>query len=166
MRKWGSPTRGWIEAARAAKGPGLAGPLAKETTLRTLAFALCSALVLAAPPAPAKSEKSVVVKKALAQSVRIEVQAGRKVAATASGVVVGSAEGTSFILTNAHVVAPALDDGGKLVVIVERPRLLRLPARLVANGSVPDEDLALLAVERSLPAAALAGNDEVTMGDD
>jgi S1-C subfamily serine protease len=131
-------------------------------------FALPFALVLAAPrPARAKTEKSRVVKKALIESVRIEVAVGRKVVAQASGTVVASAGGTSWILTNAHVVEPVLEaKDGTLTVLVERPQPVRLSARLVAAGKAPEEDLALLAVDRKLPAAAIAAEEDVSVGDD
>ena len=126
------------------------------------------ALALAAAfPADAKSDKSRVIKKALVQSVRVEVAAGGQVVAVASGVVVAADETTSYVLTNAHVVAPAIDaKGGRLTVLVERPTRLRLAARLVATGKLPDEDLALLVNEKKLPVAPLAADEEVSVGDD
>ena len=131
-------------------------------------FALiAAATVLAlATPALAKSDKSRVVKKALVQSVRVEVAQGGKVMSVASGVVVAGDETTSYVLTNAHVVAPAEGKGGRLTVIIERPTRMRLAARLVATGKVPEEDLALLVIEKKLPVAPLANDDEVSVGDD
>ena len=43
---------------------------------------------------------------------------------------------------------------------------LRLAARLVATGKLPDEDLALLVIEKKLPVAPLAADEEVSVGDD
>ncbi len=130
-------------------------------------LALPIAFTLLSPPAEAKSDKSKVVKAALHQSVRIEVMVSGKLVAQASGVVVAGTASTSYILTNAHVVEPASEsEEGSIVVLIERPRLLRVEARLVASGKVPDEDLALLAIDHKLPAAPIAAEEEVGVGDD
>jgi S1-C subfamily serine protease len=142
--------------------------LTKETRLRQLAFiALLAVAVAAPPPAAAKSDKSRVVQNALVQSVRVEVSAGGKVVSVASGVVVAADESSSWILTNAHVVVAAADgQAGKLAVLVERPVALRLAARLAANGKVPEEDLALLVVDKKLPVAPIAEETDVDVGAD
>jgi serine protease Do len=141
-----------------------------EATLRKLwtLLALPALLTIPSGSALAKSDKSRVVKKALYQSVRVEVMAFGKLVAQASGVVVATNDGTSYVLTNAHVVAPALEaaEQGKLTVIVERPRLARVTARLIATGRVPEEDLALLSIERKLLPVSIAADDEVDVGDD
>lgn len=138
----------------------------KELRLK-LASLLALAALAFAVPAQAKSEKSKVVKAALLQSVRVEVKVDGKVVSAASGVVVASEAGKSYVLTNAHVVAPAQSgQPAELSVIVERPRLTRMKAQLFRVGSVPDEDLALLSLEKKLPAVALAGEEDVTVGDD
>ena len=50
---------------------------------------------------------------------------------------------------------------------MERPKLHRLPARVIAEGKVPDEDLALLAVYgETLAPAQLASEEHVDVGDD
>ena len=136
--------------------------------MRTREFALFALTIAAiAAPAHARSDKSRVVQKALRQSVRVEVVVGGKVARTASGVVVASDKGQSWVLTNEHVV----DRGGlrgtaSFQVVVERPKLHRVPARVVAEGEVPDEELALLAIDEALAAAPLATEAEVQVGDD
>jgi S1-C subfamily serine protease len=133
-------------------------------TVRTafLAFALL------AFPAFAKSDKSKVVQKALRQSVRVEVLARGKVERAASGVVVAVEGDTSYVLTNQHVVQrEGLPASASFQVVVERPKLHRVRARVVQEGKVPDEDLALLAVEgEALVPALLATEEQVDVGDD
>lgn len=117
--------------------------------------------------AQGRSERSKVVQRALRQSVRVEVVVGGKLARAASGVVVAAEKGGSFILTNAHVVQrEGLSQAPTFVVVIERPRLHRVPAEVVLQGKVPDEDLAVLSVDEQLPTVPLAGEDEVSVGDD
>ena len=119
------------------------------------------------PAAHARSEKSRVVQKALHQSVRVEVTVSGKVVRAASGVVVASEDGLSYVLTNEHVVQrEGLRGAATFAVVVERPKLHRVEAHLVAEGEVPDEDLALLAVREQLSAAPLALEEDVQVGDD
>ena len=122
----------------------------------------------AGAPAQAKTERSRVVQRALRQSVRVEVMVSGKVARAASGVVVATEGKTSYVLTNAHVVQrDGLKGPASFDVVIERPLLHRLRARVVHEGKVPDEDLALLAVEgEALSAVAIAGEEEVDVGDD
>jgi serine protease Do len=131
-------------------------------------LAAFAALVLLAPvPALAKSEKSRVVQKALLQSVRVEVTTSGKVVRAATGVVVASDEGKSFILTNEHVVSR---DGRKgtptYTVVIERPALRRITAFVRFEGEVPAEDLAILEVSEVLPVVPVAPPLDVQVGDD
>jgi S1-C subfamily serine protease len=122
-----------------------------------------------AAPAPAfKSVKSRIVQRALRQSVRVEVLVQGKVARAASGVVVATDGGTSYILTNEHVVSrEGLSGTASFVVVVERPQVHRVPARVTFEGHVPEEDLALLAVEgEKLAPVEIAAEDQVDVGDD
>ena len=129
---------------------------------------LVAAMLLAALPALAKSDKGKVVQKALRQSVRIEVIVHGKVERAASGVVVAAEGGTSYVLTNQHVVQrEGIKGAASFQIVVERPKLHRLPARVIHEGKVPEEDLALLAVEgEMLPVAPIAGEGQVDVGDD
>jgi S1-C subfamily serine protease len=128
-------------------------------------FALTMSAIVA--PVQARSDKSRVVQKALRQSVRVEVVVAGKVARTASGVVVASDKGQSWVLTNEHVVErDGLRGTASFHVVVERPKLHRVPARIVAEGEVPDEDLALLEIDEALVPAPLATETEVQVGDD
>jgi len=126
------------------------------------------ALALLALPAFAKSEKSRVVQKALRYSVRVEVLVRGKVERAASGVVVATEGDTSYVLTNEHVVQrEGLSGNASFQVVVERPKLRRLQARVIAEGKVPDEDLALLAVYgEALTPAQIVAEDHVDVGDD
>ena len=117
--------------------------------------------------AQARSEKSRVVQKALRQSVRVEVQVAGKVVRAASGVVVSADDEGSYVLTNQHVVQrEGLRGAASFLVVIERPKLHRVEAHLVAEGEVPDEDLALLRVAEQLAPVSLAGEDDVQVGDD
>jgi S1-C subfamily serine protease len=121
------------------------------------------------PPGPTfKTAKSRIVQRALRQSVRVEVMVNGKVARAASGVVVANDGDTSYILTNEHVVSrEGLAGTASFVVVVERPQLHRMPARVTFEGHVPEEDLALLAVEgEKLAAVEIAAGDQVDVGDD
>ena len=124
-------------------------------------------LAFAALPAQARSDKSKVVERALQQSVRVEVTVRGKVERAASGVVIGTEGSTSYVLTNQHVVQrQGLQGAATFQIVVERPKLHRVRARVVAEGRVPDEDLALLAVEEALPGVRIAGEGQVDVGDD
>ena len=136
-------------------------------TRQNLLVAAISVVLLAAP-AWARSDKGKVVQKALHQSVRVEVVVRGQVQRAASGVVVAVEGQTSYVLTNEHVVQrEGLKGAASFQVVVERPKLHRLPAHVIAEGKVPDEDLALLAVEgEALVPAAIASEDQVDVGDD
>ena len=115
--------------------------------LSRLLAAFATLALLAPLPARAKSEKSRVVQKALLQSVRVEVTVAGKVARAATGVVVANDAGSSFILTNEHVVSrDGLKGTPSYTIVVERPALRRIPARVRFEGEVPAEDLAILEI--------------------
>lgn len=122
----------------------------------------------------ATSPRSQVVRRILPSSVRVQVLSGTEVRRSASGVVVRAENARagggsrSLVLTNAHVVEPgSLQDVSYRVLVERRGRVERvLPAKLVAVGSVPDVDLALVSVEVSLPAAELGSEELVEVGDD
>lgn len=131
-------------------------------------YTLAAALALVAFPALAKTEKSRVIKKALRESLRVEVLVKGKVERAASRVVVAAEGDTSYVLTNEHVVQrEGLSGSASFQIVMERPKLHRLKARVVAEGKAPDEDLALLAMDgEALPPVPLAAEDEVEVGDD
>jgi S1-C subfamily serine protease len=130
--------------------------------------ALTVLFALLALPAFAHSDKSKVVHKALRQSVRVEVLVHGKVQRAASGVVVAAEDGTSWVLTNQHVIQrEGLSGAASFEVVIERPRLHRVKARVFAEGKVPDEDLALLVVQgEPLAPVQIATGEQVDVGDD
>jgi serine protease Do len=119
-------------------------------------------------PAFARSEKGRVAQKALRQSVRVEVMVKDQLERAASGVVVAVEGDTSYVLTNEHVVQrEGLPGSASFRIVVERPKLHRLKARVIYEGKVPDEDLALLAVEgEALTPAPIASAEQIDVGDD
>jgi S1-C subfamily serine protease len=131
-------------------------------------LAALAAVPFALPAAAeARSDKSRVVQKALRQSVRVEVQVGGKVVRAASGVVIAADDGHSYVLTNQHVVQrEGLRGSANFLVVVERPKLHRVEAKLLAEGEVPDDDLALLSIPEQLTPVAIATEDDVQVGDD
>jgi S1-C subfamily serine protease len=104
--------------------------------------------------------------------VRLVTTEGDKVRRTASGVVIGNERteqgATTYVVTNAHAVEPGGLKNPKLVVTVEhRGDVTEYPAEVVATGSVPDMDLALLRVPGvALTPAQLASDDELEIGED
>ena len=135
--------------------------------LSRLLAAFATLALLAPVPARAKSEKSRVVQKALLQSVRVEVTVAGKVTRAASGVVVANDSGSSFVLTNEHVVSrDGLKGTPSYAVIVERPALRRIPARVRFEGEVPSEDLAVLEIGEALPAVSIGQPVDAQVGDD
>lgn len=137
-------------------------------TRMNLLSAALGVIFLAGPASWAKSEKSKVVQRALRHSVRVEVMVRGEVQRVASGVVIAADGKTAFILTNEHVVQrEGLSGNASFQIVVERPKLHRLRARVVAEGKVPDEDLAILAVEgEALQPAPIASEEQVDVGDD
>jgi serine protease Do len=135
---------------------------------RTDLLSAALGVIFLAGPAWARSDKGKVVQKALRQSVRVEVLVRGEMQRAASGVVVASDGHTSWVLTNEHVVQrEGLSGAASFQIVVERPKLHRLKARVVSEGRVPDEDLALLAVEgEALTPAAIAAEGQVDVGDD
>lgn len=141
--------------------------------LSILVVSILASLVTSAAPAEGPGSRAQVVRHALPRSVRIQVFAGDELRRSASGVVV-AAEATkdgparSLVLTNAHVADPQGLGEVHYVALVERQGRVdqTLQARLVALGQVPELDLALLEVPELLPAAELASEAQVGVGDE
>jgi serine protease Do len=132
-----------------------------------LLAAIAAAALVLPGAAHARSDKSRVVQKALRQSVRVEVLVGGKLVRVASGVVVAAEDGVSYILTNEHVVQrEGLRGSAAFLVVIERPKLRRVEARLIEEGEVPDEDLALLTIPEPITPVQVGGEDDVQVGDD
>lgn len=126
----------------------------------------------AAAPSPTGGHRRELVKRILRHNVRVFVMEGTVAKRTASGVVVGTelaSTGTSsFVLTNAHVVAPGkLKDPRYVVVVDNGVDSLEYVGAPVAAGSVPEMDLALIQVRGvALEPVELATDDELALGDD
>ncbi|MBF5044067.1 trypsin-like peptidase domain-containing protein [Aggregicoccus sp. 17bor-14] len=147
-----------------------AGPSAKERAAQTSLLTPSAQRVLAEEAArPTRRE---LVRGILPHNVRFVVEEDGEAKRTASGVVIGSeltAHGSvSYVLTNAH----ALDTEGltapRMLVTLERQgEVHEYPAEPLAQGSVPDMDLALLRVRGlELPPAQLADDSELEPGGD
>jgi serine protease Do len=141
--------------------------------LLTVAALRASGLEPPRPVTPVEaSHRSKVVRDVMPRSVRLQVVVKGVVRRTGSGVVV-SVDGVapserSLVVTNAHVVDPAGLSSPTYQVLLERQgRVERtLPARLLGLGRVPETDLALMEVDAALPAALLADERDVDVGDD
>ena len=133
--------------------------------------------VLAAPlaqPALAMERPSRrdMVRQILPYNVRFMVYEGSAARRTASGVAIGNDTGPegvfTYVLTNAHAVDPeGLEHPTYAVLVENRGEVAEYPATPVAVGSVPELDLALVKVRGiTLPAAPLAEDSELELGDD
>ncbi|QRK06942.1 trypsin-like peptidase domain-containing protein [Archangium violaceum] len=122
-------------------------------------------------PTPRLSRKEQV-QRILPHNVRLAVIEGGKAKRTASGVVIGNEKTAgglvSYVLTNAHAVEMAeLKDPSLVVIVDDRADSTEYGAQVVATGSVPDMDLALLKVPGlPLAPAQLAADSELELGDD
>jgi S1-C subfamily serine protease len=126
---------------------------------------------VAAHQEQAKPSRKQIIRAVLSNSVRIKVLDGDKARKLASGVVIASRdtpEGKeSYVVTNAHVVH---DDGFEhenVHALIDLGREVKeLPAEILAEGSVPEMDLALVRVKGiALPPADLASEDDLELGD-
>lgn len=103
----------------------------------------------AAAPSPART-RGTVIKEILPSNVRIAVQADGQQLRSASGVIFAVEQGlaapTSYVLTNAHVVAAEGDRTTFEVLVDQKQRTTRFPATVIATGKVPDPDIAVLKV--------------------
>jgi S1-C subfamily serine protease len=124
-----------------------------------------------APEAPRPTRKQLV-RRILPHNVRFVVSEGGKAKRTASGVVIGNERSEagvlSYVVTNAHaVVLEGLKAPRLLVTVERRGEVTEFPAEVVATGSVPDMDLALLRVrDLDLAPAELASDEELEVGED
>lgn len=136
-------------------GPGLA-----------LAFALALAPAEGAAAA-AKNPRADTVRRVFPSAVRLEIVAGGEVVRSASGVAFARELGRTYVLTNAHVVEPSGSWKGTIEMrVLGSNGTTRAPARVVARGRAPDDDLAVLEVTAELPVTLLAPDDALELGDD
>lgn len=123
--------------------------------------------ILGPTSARAASARSTTVRKVFPAAVRIQIWAGGEVVRSASGIAFAAEGDRTYILTNAHVIERAAGWRDPIETRV-LPSDGRAPvaARVAARGKVPDLDLAVLEVTAKLPAAALASDDALDLGDD
>jgi serine protease Do len=138
------------------------GPIAREKTD-----------VRARPVAAAKSGRRETIRAVLLKNVRVVVASGGEAVRSASGVVLGTSAtpsgAVSYVMTNAHVVQPRSGEIPEYRVLLDLPvgERQEFGASVVAQGRVPEEDLALLAVPGiRLEAARLASDEDLSVGDE
>lgn len=156
----------------AVAGVGLLGCATSRPAVTTPA----SAAVVPAQsnPESAPLARRDVVARILPQNVRVIVVENGVPVRAASGVVIGNAITTeqgavTYIMTNAHVVAPKDLKNPRFVVLVDLPTgdTQEFGARLIATGKVPESDLAVLTVEGlTLEPAQLADDSELGIAED
>ncbi len=128
-------------------------------------------VALASHPVPPPSRREVI-RGLLAHNVRVLVYEGETPKRTASGVVLAvsrqGAAPVTYVITNAHVVDPkGLSSPRYAIKVDRRGESTEYPARLVAQGTVPQMDLGVVSVEGlELPAAPLASAEELELGED
>lgn len=151
------------------------GKEAGATDTARQAAATSNVVPASVPAAAAASSRSrsAVIKEVLPSNVRIALTRDGTTLRTASGVILAmnhTPEGrVAYVITNAHVVqSDAQTVGAKLEVLSDRKgKTTRFSGKVLAEGRVPDMDLALLEV-RGLEgtAAQLVEGDDLEMGDD
>ncbi|MHB8417449.1 MAG: trypsin-like peptidase domain-containing protein [Myxococcales bacterium] len=138
-----------------------------------VAVAVCfvGCATIGRPLGARRSARYLAIHRALPQSVRIQVFAAGALGRTASGVCLADDRPAhrSYVLTNAHVVERGDLPGDPVFrVVVEGPRgtSRTFSARLLAKGSVPGADLALLEVPGvDLVPAELAPDESPEVGE-
>lgn len=120
---------------------------------------------------PSSKTRSTVIKEVLPSSVRIAWTRDGTTLRTASGVILSfenKEQGrVGYVMTNAHVVhADKQVEGAKLEILVDRKgKTTRFAGRVVAEGKVPDLDLAVIEVP-NLEGRAARLADDLELGDD
>jgi S1-C subfamily serine protease len=135
--------------------------------------ALAAGLLLVASPilglAPVRkgNPRAETVQKVFPSAVRIRIVAGTDVLRTASGIAFAEEGGSTYVLTNAHVVEPAKTWPASVAMkVLPSNGAAPLVATVLARGHVPDMDLAVLEVPAHLDVATLAPDDALELGDD
>jgi S1-C subfamily serine protease len=134
---------------------------------------LAAGLLVAAAPllgsaagGRAANPRAAAVQKVFPSAVRIQLTAAGEVVRSASGIAFARKGGSTYVLTNAHVVELARDWREPVVVRVLPGAGAALAAKVVARGRVPDVDLAVVEVLGELPVTPLAADEELELGDD
>ncbi len=135
--------------------------------------ALAAGLLVAAAPllggassSRASNPRTATVQKVFPSAVRIQLSAGGAVVRSASGIAFARKAGSTYVLTNAHVVERARDWREPVEVKVIPTGGPAAVGKVVARGRVPDVDLAVVEVAGELPVTPLAPDDALDLGDD
>jgi S1-C subfamily serine protease len=111
--------------------------------------------------------RSTTVQKVYSSAVRIQISASGKVVRSASGIAFARDGDRTYVLTNAHVVEPSKKWKEPVEMKVLTGGNATLAARVVAAGSAPDMDVAVLEVQDStMPITSLSVDDTLDLGDD
>jgi S1-C subfamily serine protease len=135
--------------------------------------ALTAGLLVAAAPLLGGASSSrdtnpraATVQKVFPSAVRLQLTAAGEVVRSASGIAFARRGGSTFVLTNAHVVE--VPGAWRTPVELRVLPSSGAPAvgKVVARGRVPDVDLAVVQVPGELPVTPLAPDEELELGDD
>ena len=135
-------------------------------------FVLAAGALFAVAPrtgvAQAGNPRASTVQKVFPSALRLQITAGGAVVRSASAVAFARRGGSTYLLTNAHVVEPSARWQGAVEVHVLGPGAKEhLTGVVVACGKAPDLDLAVLEVRGAdVPVTALAPDDALELGDD
>src|SRR5512143_3330875 len=130
------------------------------TILGTAALAaglvLTASPLLAAAPGRGPNPRASTVQKVFPSAVRVQITAGGEVVRSASGIGFAREGGSTYVLTNAHVVEPGRSWKSPVEVrVLPTAGAAAMPAKVVACGKVPDSDIAVLEVKAELPVTPL-----------
>jgi S1-C subfamily serine protease len=109
------------------------------------------------PPTTTGSFDAVHATGVLKPAVGMVVVSAQRGANTGSGFVIASQGGTSFMVTNNHVV----ESGGRVQVLM--PDGHHFPAQV--QGTDPQEDVAVLRIDSALPQAQFADSSKAQVGE-
>jgi S1-C subfamily serine protease len=116
---------------------------------------------------PAGNPRSATVQKVYSSAVRIQITAGGSVVRSASGVAFARDGDRTYVLTNAHVVAPSKSWKQPVEMRVLTGGNAAIAARVVAAGGAPEMDVAVIEVQdATLPITPLSVDDTLELGDD
>jgi S1-C subfamily serine protease len=134
--------------------------------------ALASGVLFGVMPRPSVAQqdgnpRSATVQKVYSSAVRLQITAAGKVVRSASGVAFARDGGRTYVLTNAHVVAPSASWMEPVEMRVLTGGNAALAARVVAAGRAPEMDVAVIEVaDATLPITPLSVDDTLELGDD
>jgi serine protease Do len=129
-------------------------------------FLLALPLLGVAPGRPG-NPRAETVQKVFPSAVRVQLRAGGELVRSASGIAFAREGHKTFVLTNAHFVEPSRSWASPVCIeVLPSAGGQRLVATVVAEGKVPDADMAILEVAAALPVTPLAQEDALELGDD